>query len=142
MSIRQGGQIQMRASGGLQAGFNLIEMMVVVALIGILAAIAYPTYTNAMVKGNRAAAQGFLLEVSQKQQQYFLDNRGYASSLSDLGLSAPDDVNKFYTVSVTLAAGPPPGFTISAAPKTATRQAGDGTLSIDHTGNRLPADKW
>lgn len=142
MSIRQGGHIQMRASGGLQAGFNLIEMMVVVALIGILAAIAYPSYNNAMVKGNRAAAQGFLLEVSQKQQQYFLDNRGYASSLGDLGLSAPNDVSNFYTVSVNLVAGPPPGFTISAAPKTGTRQASDGTLSIDHTGNRLPADKW
>ena len=123
-------------------GFNLIELMIVVAIIGILAAIAYPSYTQSMVKGSRGATQAFMMEVAQREQQYFLDNRGYTASLSDLGLTAPDDVSNFYTISVTLVSGPPPGFTVTATPKTGTRQVSDGALTLSHTGNRTPAAKW
>ena len=79
---------------------------------------------------------------AQREQQYFLDNRGYTASLSDLGLTAPDDVSNFYTISVTLVSGPPPGFTVTATPKTGTRQVSDGALTLSHTGNRTPAAKW
>lgn len=139
---RQGSVPQMTAKRRSKKGFNLIELMIVVAIIGILAAIAYPSYTNSMIKGSRGAAQAFMMEVAQRQQQYFLDNRGYTASLSDLGMSAPDDVSSYYTVTVALVSGPPPGFTITATPKSGTRQAKDGALTLNHTGNRTPAEKW
>lgn len=51
-----------------QQGFSLIELMMVIAIVGILASIAYPLYTNSVVKSNRAAAQSYLMELAQAQQ--------------------------------------------------------------------------
>lgn len=140
-TVKEAG-LQALAARRVGRGFNLIELMIVVAIIGILAAIAYPSYNQSMVKGSRGATQAFMMEVAQREQQYFLDNRGYTASLSDLGLTPPDDVSSYYTVSVALVSGPPPGFTITATPKSGTRQASDGALTLNHTGNRTPAAKW
>jgi type IV pilus assembly protein PilE len=128
-------------------GFTLIELMIVIAVLGVLVAIAYPSYTNSLVKGNRAAAKSFLMEIAQKEQQYLLDNRAYfdaatAAEFLAVGISIPKEVSNFYQVSVDGVAGTPPTFTATAAPKAGTRQANDGTLTIDNTGSRQPADKW
>jgi len=56
-------------------GFTLIELMIAVAVVAILAMIAVPTYTAQMVKGRRSAAEAVLLDIAQRQQQYFLDSR-------------------------------------------------------------------
>ncbi|MDP1716460.1 MAG: prepilin-type N-terminal cleavage/methylation domain-containing protein, partial [Burkholderiales bacterium] len=86
------------------AGFTLIELMITVAILGILAAVAYPSYQDHLRKGRRAAAQNFLMEVGNRQQQYLLDARNYAAgsaALTTLNLSVPTDVSRFYTITVT-----------------------------------------
>ena len=56
-------------------GFTLIELMMAIAIIAILAAIAYPAYQKHLAKGRRAAAQAYLMDIAQREQQYFLDQR-------------------------------------------------------------------
>jgi len=125
-----------------QGGFTLIELMITVAVVGILAAVSYPMYQNAMVKNRRSAAQAFLADVAQRQQQYLMDNRSYASTASDLRVSEPADVSRYYDLSITAAASTPPSFTATATPKSTGPQVSDGALSITHNGTKLPAGKW
>jgi type IV pilus assembly protein PilE len=119
-------------------GFTLIEMMIVVTIIGILVAIAVPSYQSHLRKGRRAEAQAFVTQVAQRQQQYLLDARTYAfgsTALSDLGLSPPASVSTHYSITVT-GASSPPQFTVTADPSGSTVQAADGTLTMNHTGQK------
>jgi type IV pilus assembly protein PilE len=124
-------------------GFTLIELMVTVAVVGILAAVAYPSYLNQMKKGRRASAQAHLMDIAQRQQEYLLDARTYASTLAILNITTPADVSTYYTVAdPVITAGPPMSFVISAVPITGKAQDGDGTLSISSSGAKLPAGVW
>jgi type IV pilus assembly protein PilE len=124
------------------SGFTLIELMITVAVVAILASIAFPSYRSYVVRNNRAAAQTTLMDIAQRQTQYLLDNRSYTSAVSSLGVSVPAKVSAVYTVAVAITAGPPPTFTASATPISGSAQANDGTLSIDQTGAKSPASKW
>jgi type IV pilus assembly protein PilE len=125
-----------------QRGYTLLELMIVVAVIGILASIALPNYQEYLKKARRSAAQSHLMDIAQRQQQYLIDSRSYATSFSDLNVETPVDVSTYYTVEITATDGPPPSFTITAKPKSGTPQAGDADLAIDNTGAKTPADKW
>jgi type IV pilus assembly protein PilE len=66
------------------AGFTLIELMIVIAIMGLLAMIAYPIYTDQITRSNRTAATGALLEIAQRQEGFYADNNRYANSLEEL----------------------------------------------------------
>lgn len=77
-------------------GFSLIELIIVVAILGILATIAYPSYREHVRRAHRLAAQEFLLDVAQRQEQLLIDRRSYGSTLADLNLSLPNKLAANY----------------------------------------------
>lgn len=129
----------MKAVG--QSGFTLIELMITVAIVAILASIAYPSYTQYVIRGHRAAAQTEMMDIANRQQQFFLANRQYATTLSALSYSLPSDVGARYTPGIDAKNDTsPPNFTITF---TATgAQASDGNLTLNSQGVKTPAAKW
>ncbi|AQV94106.1 pilus assembly protein [Cupriavidus necator] len=125
-----------------QRAFTLIELMITVAIVAILATVAYPSYISSVVKGRRSSAQAALMDVAQRQQQYLLDARAYASSLAGLNVALPPEVSAYYTITITASAGPPPAFTATATPIAGTSQAADVTLTINNAGAKTPTNTW
>jgi type IV pilus assembly protein PilE len=114
--------------------------MIVVAVMGILASIALPSYQEYVKKGRRAAAQSHMMDVAQRQQQYFLDTRSYAADLSSLSLTTPSDVSNYYSITIETTDAAPPTFKVTATPSGA--QSSDPILTLDNTGAKTPSDKW
>ncbi len=128
-----------------QAGFNLVELMIVVAIVGVLAGVAYPGYQSYAIRATRSAAQSFMLEVANREERFLLDQRAYTVTLGTGGLntSAPAQVAAAYAVTVAVDnTATPPTFTVTATPLAGTRQASDGTLTLDSVGNKTPSGKW
>jgi type IV pilus assembly protein PilE len=150
--VRRAGKIDMSESnigtketGGASRGFTLIELMIAVAVVAILAMIAIPTYTAQMIKGRRSSAEAALLDIAQRQQQYMLDARSYAYSVTALNTTTPANVKAYYTVQIDPPPVPPPvppAFTARATPIAGTAQANDAVLTIDNTGAKTPANLW
>lgn len=129
-------------------GFTLIELMITVAIVAIIGAIAYPSYKSYVIKSNRAVAKAFMVAVANKEQQYILDARVYGEAPTNaefgtvLSMAVPTEVSKFYNLSVANVGGNTRTFQISAVPVAGQMNASDGTLTLDNTGAKAPADKW
>lgn len=127
-----------RASGG----FTLIELMIVVAIIGIIAAIAYPSYQDQVTKTRRMDAQGALSSFASAMERYYTENgtyEGAATGGNDTGSptifpdEAPlDGANKYYDLTISSAARN--SYTLTATPKNA--QSGDGAIRLRSTGEK------
>jgi type IV pilus assembly protein PilE len=105
-------------------GLTLIELMIVVAIVGVLASLAVTSYSRYVVKTNRAAAAAFVLGVANRQEQYFLDAREYAADMTTLGAAAPPEVSNNYTIATSADnSATPPTFQVTATPISGSNQA-------------------
>ena len=73
----------------VQPGFSLIEMMIALAIAGILFFVALPGYQYAVLKSTRASARAALLDVMSRQEQYVVNNKRYGTALAEIGLPEP-----------------------------------------------------
>lgn len=118
---------------GRSRGITLIELMVVVVIIGILAAIAYPSYQNQVRKTRRADGKAVLMETAQQLERCYTRFASYANG--GCGVGNGDNVTsaeEYYVVAVTSDAN---SFTLDAAPQgDQVNDAGCGTLRLTNTG--------
>jgi type IV pilus assembly protein PilE len=125
-------------------GFTLIEILIVMVVIGILAAIAIPSYQNQLIRGTRSSAQAAMMDIANKELFYLQAQRSYTTDYTQLGIAAlPSEVTNFYTVAITMdMTATPPTFLITSTPVAGTRQAPDGAITLDSAGTKAPSGKW
>ena len=132
-----------------QFGFSLIELMIVVAIVAIISAFAYPSYQRYVIKAKRTVAQNALLQVADRQQQFFMDNKRFAADLTNLGFGAnpyvvgddgaptvAGDTQAVYSLSLTNVTATT--WTVTAAPLHGqlSRDTYCGSLSITQAGTK------
>ena len=120
-------------------GFTLIELMVTLIVVAILMAIAIPSYRKSIIKGNRRAAQAVMMELINRQEQYFVANRVYATK-AELNYDLPQEVEENYEYDFAIDAGPPPSVTVNFTAEGG--QLSDGDLSASSLGTKTPIEKW
>lgn len=131
-----------------QRGITLLELMIVVAIVAMISSFAYPSYMRYVTNSKRTAASSALLQIADRQQQFFMDNKTYANDLTDLGFaadpwviaddgksSAAGDPDSVYTIALSNVAATT--YTITAAPLHGQlRDTKCGSLTLDQAGSR------
>jgi len=132
-------QLGSTAAGHTFRGFTLVELVVVMAIAAILAAIAIPNYSEYVLRSNRSSAQAFISDVATRQAQFFLDRRTYATTVAALNLPVPNEIATRYNVAIAVNAGPPLTYTIRATPTGPQAKDRCGALTIDQAGTKTAA---
>jgi type IV pilus assembly protein PilE len=131
------------------AGVTILELLIVVAIIAIIASFAYPSYMGQVVRTKRTAATATLLQIANRQQQFFMDQKSYTADLTDLGYgsdpfvisddgttSLAEDPRSVYSLSLSNVAATT--YTITAAPLHGqlSQDIACGSLTLDQAGVR------
>ncbi|WP_406741395.1 type IV pilin protein [Acinetobacter shaoyimingii] len=132
-------------NGNVQ-GFTFIEFMIVIVIIGILVAIAYPNYQNYKLHGNRVNAQGEMLFIAGRMQAYKMTNGSYeGATVSDIYGGSdtfpkkdnPDKATPLYDLAFDPSPAEASGWTLVATPISTQLQASDGVICINDLGQKF-----
>lgn len=121
-------------------GLTLVELLIAVAIVGTIAAVAYPSYTQFTVRSNRTAAKTFVVDLANRQDERNMEGRPYESSVEALGFAKlPGKLAANYTVTVDADNRVvPPTYLVTATPlgEQLKNDAPCASLSIDQAGSR------
>ncbi len=128
-------------------GFTLLELLIVIIIVGIISALAYPSYMQYVTNTKRTAATSVLLQIADRQQQFFMDNKAYTADLTNLGYPAnPQEIsddgrsmatgNAENVYSVSLSNVAVTTYTVTATPLNVqlSRDTKCGALTLDQSG--------
>ena len=127
-----------------EKGFTLIEVMIVAAIVGILAGIAYPSYKAYIARASRAELRALMLDIAQKQERYYSSNNTYLAISAPTATAPTGWINfsggttmaaRKYDVSVALSGGGT-GYTITGAPSNGYSDTTCGTYTLTQTNAR------
>jgi len=132
-----------------QSGVTLMELLIVVAIIAIISAAAYPSYTRFVVRAKRAIGTSSLLQVADRQQQFFMDNKRYATTLTSLGYASDTimigeegqvvtvgDDKRIYEVEISASNFVTYELTATPQLNQADKDSSCGNLTLTHTGEK------
>lgn len=123
---------------GRQSGFTLMELMIVVAIIGILASIVYPSYTDYLRSSRRADAQTDMLKIQLGMEKWRANNNTYSSTLANAGFT---DTNPYYSYEIADTSAS--AYTIKAAAAgDQLNDTGCTALTLNQSGVKGPAACW
>lgn len=118
-----------------ERGFTLIELMIVVVIVAILAAIAFPSYQRYVLRSHRVEAQSVLSEAAARQERYYSQNNAYASTAAALNMTSNVSALQYYGLAIS-------NVTATTYTLTATATGGQAkdaqclSLSLDQAGTR------
>lgn len=118
-----------------RAGFTLIELMITVAIIAILAAVAYPSYQNHVIKTRRAAGAACLSELAQFMERYYTTNMTYAGAALPQ-TNCRNELTSFYAFALDQAATAREFSITATATGAQARDARCGNLTLDQRGTK------
>ena len=125
----------------LQAGFTLTEILIVVAIIGVISAIAFPSYSDHVRKTRRADAWGAIMGLANALERFRANRGTYAGAAVPAiypDKSPIDGSERYYTLSLSNLAGNT--YTITATPEGIQKKDSCGRLLLDQSGTRTAPD--
>lgn len=124
-------------------GFSLIELMIAVAIVGVLASIVFPSYRQYVIESRRSEAMAMLLQVMQQQERFYTEELSYTTNLTQLGFSAnPPSEGGNYAIRAAQCGSDPLNRCVLLTAVAQGDQAGDGNMTLNSRGVRTPADFW